>query len=52
MQMKDEKATNDPMQIYIMQQFESNRENNLLSTLDLYLQQIEHLKWGQYIYFR
>lgn len=42
MQMK---ATNDPMHVYIMQQLESNRENNLLSTLDLYFQ-IEHFKWG------
>ncbi len=50
MQVKDEKATNDPMQVYIMQQFESNRENNWLSTLDLYFQQIEHFKWGLYIF--
>ncbi len=50
MQMKDEKATNDPMQVYIMQQFEHNRENNWLSTLDLYFQQIEHFKWGLYIF--
>lgn len=41
MQMKDEKATNDPMQVCIMQQFESNWENNWLSTLDLYFQPIE-----------
>lgn len=42
----DEKATNDPMQVYITQQFESNQENNLLLTLYLYFQQIEHFKLG------
>lgn len=37
----DKKATNDEMQIYIMQNV---RENNLLSTLNLYFRQIEHFR--------
>lgn len=46
MVLNDEKATYDPMQVYITQQFESNQENNLLLTLFLYFQQIEHFKLG------
>lgn len=46
MVLNDEKATYDPMQVYITQQFESNQKNNLLLTLFLYFQQIEHFKLG------
>lgn len=46
MVLNDEKATYDPLQVYITQQFESNQENNLLLTLFLYFQQIEHFKLG------